>query len=102
MQSKLPRLWSAPSKREGCSLTVKNRCSFYLGTLYIRLEKLFIILEGTMLVLSRSCFKFSKILALTNCHTAHQVSSGLLLLLSVLAKIVMFALLLFTVVKIKG
>lgn len=39
-----------------------------------------------MLVLSRSYLKISKILALTNCHTAHQVCELLLFLLSALAK----------------
>lgn len=55
-----------------------------------------------MLDLSMSYLKYSKILALTNCHTAHQVSNGLLFLLSALARIVMLAFLLFTIVKIKG
>lgn len=54
-----------------------------------------------MLDLSMSYLKYSKILALTNCHTAHQVSNGLFLL-SALARIVMLAFLLFTIVKIKG
>lgn len=55
-----------------------------------------------MVGLSWSYLKISKILGLTNCHKAHQVSNGLLFLLSARAKIVMLALLLFIVVKIKG